>query len=144
MTLFGLARLAREATSDQPRVYCHPPRADRSHTVESLAFMASQSVTNSRPYATSTAANSTPPMSLQHRYLLSVTHAPPCQDRIVSRSTCSCLRLSRSAIATIFVKTSLRGKPSRRYEHDCRFSVQLPPSPTASCIPLSSRSRSST
>jgi hypothetical protein len=56
-------------------------------TMELPAFMALQSVTNGRPLATSTAANPTPPMSLQHRCFLSVTHAPPCQDRIVSKST---------------------------------------------------------
>ena len=81
-------------------------------TMESLAFMALPSITNGRPLATSTAANFTPSMYLQHRCFLSVTHAPPCQDRIVSKSTCTCLNSPRSAVAAISVTTSSRGKSS--------------------------------
>jgi hypothetical protein len=113
-------------------------------TMKLVAFMALPSVTNGRPLATSTAANFTLPMSLQHCCFLSITHAPPCQDQIVSKSTCTCLSSSRSAVAAIIVRTFTRGKPSRQCEHDCDFSVQLPPSPTVSRTALPSQSRSST
>jgi hypothetical protein len=137
LTLSSSARLAREITADPSRVHCQSPWSCW------LPWHCRPSRTADR-LLRALLRISTPPMSLQHHCFLSITHAPPCQDQIVSKSTYTCLSSSRNAVAAIILSTFSRGKPSRQYEHDCDCSVQLPPSPTVSRTALPSQSRSST